>query len=148
MVLWAAIPLAAVATGLAATLGVGADAPPAQGSARLVDRVFYDDMARQTAVAGRLVARASGSPGLLALARRIEVADRSALVDVAAPERAQSTGGAATADSRVRGDVRRHIVQDRIIARIALETAATSDARRAATLLLRRSREWTPPTRR
>lgn len=148
MILWVAILLAAAAIGLVARLGGGADAPPAQRSARLVDRVFYDDMARQTADAGRLVAQASGSSRLLALARRIEVADRSALVDGAAQERARRTGLAAPADPHVRGGIRRHIAQDRIIARIALETATTSEARRAAARLLRWSREWTLPTRR
>lgn len=148
MILWVAILLAVAATGLAATLGGGADAPPAQRSARLADRVFYGDMARQTADAGRLVAQASGSSRLLALARRIEVADRGALVDGAAQERARPAGLAAPAGSRVRDGIRRHIAQDRIIARIALETATTGDARREAALLLRRSREWTVPTRR
>jgi hypothetical protein len=146
MIVWGAILLATAATGLVATLGGGPDAPPAQRSARLVDRVFYDDMARQAADAGRLVAQASGSSRVLALARRIEVADRGVLVHGAAEELPRPTWLAAPVDSDVRAGIRRHIAQDRIIARIALETATTSAARRAAALLLRRSRDWTVPT--
>lgn len=143
--------LAAVAIGLAVMALAGAfgsnrqapSTPAADGSAP--DRVFAEDIARQTAESRDLLARAATSPALATLLRRIEREDSNALAATRLARAPVPLTRAAPLESSMRQAVRRHIAADRIIAQVEVATGTRGSAKRAATRLLEISRTWSIP---
>jgi hypothetical protein len=141
---WALMMLAIIGALAVGALGGGSEqAPDEQRSMTAADRVFVDDMARQAARARRLAARAAGSPRLEALARRLEREDRRLAGRGQIPSPAERMLRPADANRAVRDAIRRHVVEDRIIAQLALATGTSAVTKRAAVELLRASRDWT-----
>ena len=141
---WALVVLVTVGALVAGVLG-GNSEP--ERSVTAPDRVFRGDMARQADDANRLVAQAAGSPRLEELAQRIERVDRGLAGRNRRSPAAERTTEARTDDRALRDAIRRHVVEDRIIAQIGLETGSSASTRRAAAELLRASRDWTVPPR-
>ena len=143
------IVLVLVTIGTLAAVALSQESQPAPNprAPSVPDRVFLDDMARQLADARRIAAQAADSPLFEDLVRRIERDDRQIAGDApGAPARGRQRPGPVN-DRAVRNAIRRHITADRIIARVALETAAGAETRREAAALLRASRAWTLPPR-
>jgi hypothetical protein len=88
-------------------------------------------------------AQAAGSPRLVELARQKAREDRRLGARLPASG-AAAPGARLPADDRaIQRAFRRHVAEDRIIARIALASASSAGTRRAAAAVLRGSRDWT-----
>ena len=118
----------------------GEPAPAAAGKPRSVpaEQVFRADMRQQTANARALVVQANGSSALAALARAIEREDS----DISPPAAGAATRDDVAPSPTLRRALRRHIDEDRIIARVELATGTDPSARRDATRLLAASQSW------
>jgi hypothetical protein len=129
---------------LAGALGVARDERRGQESAT-PERVFVSDMARQTADARQLVTRADASSGIAALARRIERQDRDVLGDARVVSSKPLAAEAGSDPGALRAALRRHISEDRIIARVELATGTSARVKDLAARLLEQSRDWVVP---
>jgi hypothetical protein len=106
------------------------------------ERVFLADITRQSADALQLRMRARRFPALAALAGAIEREDRGIAGGAAVASAAPVQGHRAGSLPALRRAIRRHVDQDRLIARVELATGTDPAAKQAATRLLRESRRW------
>jgi hypothetical protein len=129
---------------LAGALGMSRDQRRGQ-EPTTPERVFLTDMAQQTADARQLVTRAGPSAGVTALASRIERQDHDVLGDARVVPSQPLAAEAGSDPDALRAALRRHISEDRIIARVELATGTSARVKDLAARLLEHSRTWVVP---